>query len=294
MLCLHCGYTLEDGDAYCEGCGQRVEAITYITCAHCGQLMEMGDVFCEYCGNKVSGAPPHQPSSQVTNTDPPQTHNVQSPPLTPQRTPAAVPNAQSQPRMLLVILLDASNSGVICIDQMASGLNKFISDSGKDGKVLCSLDLAVIQFAESYGVINDFSTLANTSIVQQQSTNSSYCAPIREALRMVDEYSRNNAKIYKPWVVLISTSEPADDISAVTGDIQSLQSSDKLRFMALGVLDYDAISLKRLTDVVFQQKGMDFTDFFDWLCRSVKIIVRSKPGEKPQLPPLQGSVYRDK
>jgi len=256
--------------------------------------MEADDVFCEYCGSKNSSSTPQQQSPQVAYTAQPQTQNAQSPHLSPQRTPAVVPNALSQSRFLLIIVLDASSSGVTCIDQMVSGLNQFISDSGKDGKVLSSLDMAVIQFSESYGVIDDFSTLVSSNIVLQQSTNSNYSAPISEALRMVDEYSRNNAKIHKPWVVLISASEPADDISAVARDVQSMQSADKLRFMALGVLDYDAISLKKLTDVVFRQKGTDFSDFFDWLCKCVKVIVYTKPGEKPQLPPLQGFVYRDK
>ena len=121
-----------------------------------------------------------------------------------------------------------------------------------------------------------------------------YSAPIHEALRMTEEYTRTNINSYKPWIVLVANSRPADDVSAVAGAVKSLQGVDKLRLMALGTQGYDAAVLKQLTDVVFRQDGDDFAAFFDWISKCMWAIAKTAPGEKPQLPQLEGNVYRDK
>ena len=116
-----------------------------------------------------------------------------------------------------------------------------------------------------------------------------YTAPIREALETA-EHSAG----YKPWVILIASAAPVDDISGIAWEIQLLQRAEKLRFMALGVNHQSPSTLKQLTDVVFSQKGADFTDFFTWLGECVEVIATTPYGQKPQLPSLMGNVYRDK
>jgi len=53
MHCVHCGYSIQEGDVFCEGCGRKIEAHQYTTCIHCGQQITETDVFCESCGKKV-------------------------------------------------------------------------------------------------------------------------------------------------------------------------------------------------------------------------------------------------
>jgi uncharacterized protein YegL len=107
-------------------------------------------------------------------------------------------------------------------------------------------------------------------------------------------YIRTHVNSYKPWIIRITNSEPTDDITTIIGEVQNMQCIDRFRFIALGFEENNTTAIKRLTDVVFRQHGTDFTDFFAWLCKCISVITHTKESEKPQLPPLEGKVYRDK
>ena len=152
--------------------------------------------------------------------------------------------------------------------------------------------MAFIQFNDNHEVLQDLPDITNANV--QPRGNAVFSSPIREALRIVDEHARINAGSYKPWVIMISSSVPVEDVSMVAAEVQNKQLFNKLRFMALSIDGQGSASQKKLTDVVFRQKGPDFASFFDWIGKCVKTIVRTSPNEKPQLPQLEGNVYRDK
>jgi uncharacterized protein YegL len=210
-------------------------------------------------------------------------------------SPEAVAAPQAaQPRMPLIFLLDTSASACLYRKQLNDSLNRFKSEVCQDRQAQDILDVAVLQFSDSPAMLQDFAPVGDMRTVRLISGGcSQYAAPIREALQMVEDYTRSKPSAYKPWIVLITGGSPSDDINAVAGEIQGLQRADKLRFMALGVASYNAAALKRLTDVVFRLDGADFAPFFDWISQCMWAIARSVPGEKPQLPQLQGNVYRD-
>ena len=296
-----------------------------LSCTNCGNTLIPGDVFCDRCGHNqtatgASGqtstpyAAPAQPTtgqpahvSPVAQTPPvppirqpavvpqhTQTHPVQMP--TAPRQPAFVPPVQtaSKARMLVVFLLDASVSATPYFHQMPVQLGKFLSDANIGGIAQNALDVRLIRFNDSFEVLPDLSGIINPSLQSLTFGNARFTAPIREAMRIVDEYALSNAGAYKPWVIMISSSDPADDISAVAVDLQNKQQADKLRFMALSVDGKGSASLKKLTDVVFMQNGYDFASFFDWIGKCMRVIMRTPPNDKPQLPQLEGNVYRDR
>jgi len=223
--------------------------------------MEQGDAFCEYCGGSASSGAQTVPSSQ---------------------------------RMQLIILLDVSISSLSCMNQLTDGLSRFAADVGKDNKTRDLLDLVVIPYGERYSVIDGISNLTRANTIQPQPNGyACYSNAIREALRLTETYSRAHTHIHKPWIVMISTGAPVDSTSGVAAEVQSSQSAGKFRFIALGAVDSNAATLKAFTDIVIRQKGVDFSDFFGWLCNCVRVIVRTPPSEKPLLPNLDGNVYRD-
>ena len=289
MFCLHCGNTVAEGDAFCENCGQIIIAPKYIACIHCGQLSEEGDLFCEFCGKRISEADDgyQQPANPAPVYAPP--------PSYPTVAPVFTPPVVEKPRMLLILLLNASASAAPYFNQLLFDLSRFIISANTDSNIQSALDFAIIQFSDSFSVLEGLPDENNMELSQSLSRNVSYYSgPIREALRMTDEHSRSHSQTYKPWVIMITSGEPSDDITAVAEEVQNMQSADRLRFMALGVLDYNATILKKLTDVVFRQKGTDFASFFEWMCNSIGVIVRTLLNEKPQLPNLEGNVYRDR
>ena len=205
----------------------------------------------------------------------------------------------SDSHMALVFVLDVSSSMEgPPIEQLNYGLNRFKEEVCRDRQTRDILDVAIIKFNNDYEVVQDFvpiEYMAPVQLVAGGTTN--YSEPIREALRMVDErsrfYRRSGSEPYKPWILLVTDGAPLDDITAVTEEVTKMQDTEKVRFIALGVGDYDSATLKSLTDVVFRMDGSDFTSFFDWVGKSMRSVSASAPGEKASLPALEGNVYRD-
>ena len=319
MFCLYCGHPIEEGDAFCEGCGQVIESPKYVACVHCGQLAEATDVYCEYCGNRIDGSTigarqSHVPTSTQSHApSPSQTHapsasqtyapsTLQLHATTSTQTHAPTSSQShikpyAQPRMLLVFLLDTSAAATTYIDQLISGFSRFIVDTCSDDIAKNALDIALIHFNDDYYVLEDLPNIANIGTGLSQLAiggNANYSAPIREALHFVEEYSSSYESIYKPWVIMIASSGPSDDISIVAREVIDKHRNEQLRFIALGVSSYNDVALKQLTDVVLRQDGNDFSSFFEWASQCIKVIVNNKLGDKPRLPSLQGNIYRDR
>ncbi|MCL2617735.1 MAG: VWA domain-containing protein [Defluviitaleaceae bacterium] len=201
--------------------------------------------------------------------------------------------------MALVFVLDVSGSmNGRPIEALNAGLNQFKADVCKDKLTRDILDVAVIQFNDSFSVAQDFVPIEYMDHMQLEADGATkYTAPIKEALKMVDErsrfYRRSGTEPYKPWIIFASDGAPHDDITAVAHEINDAQTAGKVRFLALGVGNFDSKSLKQLTDVVLRLEGTDFTHFFNWVGKSMRSVSQSAPGEKPPLPALEGNVYRD-
>jgi uncharacterized protein YegL len=205
----------------------------------------------------------------------------------------------SESHMALILVLDTSYSmSGPPIDQLNEGLNRFKAEVCQDKQTRDILDVAIIQFNDSCGLVQDFVPIEymdTLNLLAGGGTN--YTGAIREAIRIADErsrfYRRSGTEPYKPWIIFVTDGEPVDNIDDVVNEVAEMQNEGKARFIALGVGDYDSAILKRLTDVVFRLDGTDFTSFFNWVGKSMRSVSQSSPGEKPPLPPLEGNVYRD-
>ena len=205
----------------------------------------------------------------------------------------------SDPHMALVLVLDVSYSmSGPPIAQLNEGVNRFKAEICQDKQTRDILDVAIVWFNDSHGILQDFvpvEYMEHISLTAEGATK--FTGPIREALNMVDERSRfyrySGSEPYKPWVILVTDGAPLDDITAVAREIQAAQDEGRLRFIALGCGDYDSAKLKQLTDVVFRLEGTDFSAFFNWVAKSMRAVSTTAPGEKPPLPPLEGNVFRD-
>ncbi|MDR2570185.1 MAG: hypothetical protein LBD23_07790 [Oscillospiraceae bacterium] len=265
--------------------------VTSLSCSICGTPYDAGDAFCEDCGQKhphqplISHAPPSVPIQRQAVQVP------QHPSATLFQTP---PPPINQPRMLLVFLLDTSVDSALYINQLNDSLNRFKAEVGRDVQASSILDVAVVQYNDSPYVLHDFVPVGSMKPIRLITGGSAvYSQSIREVLRMVESRTRFQTT-HKPWIILISGSNPVDDIAAVAGEIQAVQNVDRLRFMALSVGGRNVTVLKQLTDVVFRLDDTDFAPFFNWIGQCIWAISKISPGEKPQLPPLEGNVYRER
>ena len=205
----------------------------------------------------------------------------------------------SESHMAFVLVLDISYSmDGLPIDQLNAGLNRFKAQVCQDRQTRDILDVAIIQFNDSFEVVQDFVPIEYMEHIQLEADGSTkYTVPIREALKMVDErsrfYRRSGSEPFKPWIILVTDGEPLDNIDAVVQEVQTAQNEGKVRFIAVGVGSFNRATLKKITDVVLHMDGTDFTDFFNWVGKSMRSVSTTAPGEKPALPPLEGNVYRD-
>ena len=205
----------------------------------------------------------------------------------------------SEPHMALVFVLDISYSmDGPAIDQLNQGMNRFKAEVCQDKQTRDILDVAVVWFNDSHGVLQDFLPIEYMEHIHLEADGSTkFTAPIREALKMVDERSRfyrySGSEPYKPWIILVTDGEPLDNIDAVANEIKIAQDEGRVRFIALGCGNYNPAALKKLTDVVFRLEGTDFSAFFNWVAKSMRSVSTTAPGEKPPLPPLEGNVFRD-
>ena len=322
LFCMNCGTKTAPASPAIPALMPVMPAIPAPTmqsnqlCGTCGSSIEAGDLFCMNCGTKTAPpqaqAAPIQPAPIPSPPPPPiQRTPVKIPPApvtSPPPTAAAPPVAQAQPvilppmpanhtananRMNLVFLLDTSESSRDYIAGLNTGINNFKSKVLGDAHTASLLDTSVIVF--SSGVTERQLLAPINSMMPLKLTAGSvanFTPPIQDAMQYFSGMSTPAA--YKPWVILISTATPQDDISSVASSIKSLQDADKLRMLALSVGGTNAAYLKALTDVVLWLDGTDFTPFFTWVAKCMSSISTTAPGAKPKLPELENNLYRAK
>ncbi len=216
-------------------------------------------------------------------------------------TPSIV--APKEHHMALVFVLDTSGSmgwpeENPPIKSLNEGLNRFKEEVIKDKQTRDILDVAIIEFNSSYRVVQDFVPVEYMDPVNLTATGGTVMTPaIRKALEMVNErsrfYRRTGTQPYKPWVLFISDGA-GEDITEVAGEIKALEEAEKVSFRSLGVEGYDSKTLHTLSGKkVMKLEGLDFTNFFDWVNKSMRSISVSSPGEKAQAIPLEGNVKVD-
>jgi len=75
IVCPACGTNIPAGDAFCMGCGAKVEPVVQassLACSNCGRQVEEDDLFCMGCGTPVTKVN----STQMVEEDTPQVESV--------------------------------------------------------------------------------------------------------------------------------------------------------------------------------------------------------------------------
>ena len=209
----------------------------------------------------------------------------------------AIINA-SDPHMALVFLLDTSYSMETgdAIGHLNAGINRFKQEVCKDSQTKAILDVAIIEFNSTYSVVQEFVPVEYMEHINLRVNGATeMTAPIREALRMVDDrsrfYRRSGTEPYKPWVILVTDGAPTDDITAVAQEIKAMEEAGKDSFRSLGIGQYEISYLRQLCgEKVLAMQGTDFTSFFNWVAKSMRSVSQSSPGERPQAVALEGNV----
>ena len=213
----------------------------------------------------------------------------------------------SEPHMALLFLLDTSGSMNVllpkrdcsAIEELTDALNRFKAEVCKDEQTKDILDVAIIEFNDTYKVIQEFSPIEYMKPVELRAYGKTYISEALDvAIDMVTErsrfYRRSGSEPYKPWIVLISDGAPMDPIDKMAEKINSLVEENKLAFWSLAVGDADKTVLHKLSGRrVLNCEGYDFSGFLDWANKSMRAVSQSSPGEKPKGVSLPTSISID-
>lgn len=206
----------------------------------------------------------------------------------------------NEPHMACLFLLDTSGSmSGEPIRELNNGLNRFKIEVCEDKTTRDVLDIAIVEFNNRENVVQEFVPIEYMEPVNLQANGLTNMAPaIKCAINMVTDrsrfYRRSGSEPYKPWIIMISDGQPNESIDEVAQEIHELEDYGKLKFFSLGVEGYDSQTLHKLSrEKVMKLTGYDFTNFFDWVNKSMRSVSLSSPGEKPKGVPLPPNVDKD-
>lgn len=200
------------------------------------------------------------------------------------------PKHVNMQHMPVVLLCDTSGSMYGTPLQNATmAVNRFAADVCKDNKAAGLVDVAVIGFDEEPTVVQGFRPITELEPVQFTAgggTNLSSALELavnklRERCKL---YANNGIEIKMPYIILL-TDGYGGDVTEISRIIRQRTADKKMQLWVLAVKGYDKETVAKLTDGkrVFElvdEKGYDFTDFFDFMAISIKAVSTSSADQR--------------
>ena len=117
---------------------------------------------------------------------------------------------------------------------------------------------------------------------------------IQKALDLIqarkEQYRKNGVAYYRPWVFLITDGEPqGEPESVVQSASQRLKNDEAAKRVAFFAVGVEGANMERLAELVVRTpvklQGLNFTEMFVWLSRSMEAVAQSRTDEQVALPP---------
>ena len=208
----------------------------------------------------------------------------------------------NEPHMACLFLLDTSGSmSGEAITSLNAGINRFKEDVCKDERTKNILDVAVVEFNSSVRTVQNWcpiECMEPVNLIANGGTDME--SGLRQAIDMVRDrshfyYEFTGTVPYKPWIVMITDGYPNSSIEAIASEIADLDEKGKLHLWSLAVEGADTSMLNKLCGGkrALILKGTNFSNFFDWMTKSMSSVSQSSPGEKPKGVPLPDDVDKN-
>lgn len=203
--------------------------------------------------------------------------------------------ANPEPRCPCVLLLDVSLSMQgEKIRRLNEGLKAFQQALASDDIARKRVEVAVVTFGGRVEVVQDFVTAESfqAPALEAYGENTPMGAGIQKALDLVEErkqlYKQNALGYYRPWVFMISDGEPTEsDWPLAAARVRQSETDRKVAFFAVGVGNANMTTLGMIAPEErppLPLDGLQFTQMFLWLSKSVTAVSQSKVGEMVSLP----------
>lgn len=200
------------------------------------------------------------------------------------------------PRVPVSLCLDCSGSmSGAPIDELNKGVKAFYSAIYKDEVARYSAEISIVTFGP-VKLETDFQTLDVNS--QAPILRASGQTPMGSAIKLSldslesrkEQYRKNGVDYYQPWLVLMTDGrpcgEPAGVLEEQTRRVAKMVESRKLTVFPIAIgNDVPMQVLQQLSPnrSPLRLKGLNFSEFFAWLSKSVSKVSQSAPGDKIDL-----------
>lgn len=218
-----------------------------------------------------------------------------------------------EPRCACVLLLDCSGSMAgENIRALNNGIKELKRQLENDDIASKRVEIAVVRFASSVDVINDFSTVDDFNPVELEAGGTTMMTEAIEiATNMIEErkndYKQNSISYYRPWIFLITDGGPTNEEGYLLEDrdprlIKAIKilhngvNSKQFTFYAVGVDNADMDTLAKLSpvSVPLKLKENKWNEMFTWLSSSlVSLSSSSMDTKRVKLPSPVGWGYED-
>lgn len=204
-------------------------------------------------------------------------------------------------KTLCCLVLDRSGSMTgKPIDELNTALKQFKTDIESNSVLSDSLEIAIVAFDDNVEIIQKPALIHNI-VMPTLITNglTSLNAAIKEAIRIVEErkdYYKQSGQTHKrPWIVVMTDGAPTDgDVTSLGQQIKADTKEKKYVLLPIGVDGADMSVLNELAGYTgsgdklelmkpLPMESAKFSEFFEWLSRSMQIITQSKEGQTVQL-----------
>jgi uncharacterized protein YegL len=176
------------------------------------------------------------------------------------------------------------------IAELQKGVETFFTAVNEDEIARTSVESAIVTFGTRVSTLLDFRSIENQEVPRLFASGvTSMGEGVMHALdlleRRKEEYREAGVDYYQPWLVLMTDGYPTDDITAASERIAELVEGRKLSVFPIAIGGADTSVLARLGGgrVPLKLQGLKFSDFFQWLSRSVSRVSQSTPGESVTL-----------
>ncbi len=181
------------------------------------------------------------------------------------------------------------------IDELKKGIDLFINSIREDEVAVYSAEICIVTFDSRAKCVLEFSSVDNI-----EETPSLECKGdtalgegVNLALDLLEErkqrYRDAGVDYYQPWLVLMTDGEPNGNASVLENAINrtaSMIENRKLTIFPIGIgKEADMSTLNRFSPnrPALRLQGLKFSEFFDWLSKSVSRTSQSIPGETVKL-----------
>ena len=189
------------------------------------------------------------------------------------------------------------------MDELNTGLQRFVSDILADPLAKLAADVAVITFARTVATVKEFGPIRESDTGLKISTSQKNETVVGEAVELAlseldsrkRTYRAHGVEYYQPWLVVMTDGVPTSARHReLEGRLKELMAARKLSVFVFGIGRADlselcSISPGRPPMRVNDQK---FPELFAWLSRSVRMASMSMPGDGVSLTPLPDDMWQ--